>query len=278
MTPDRMVVDEARRTFTYLNLYGYLTDAVVVNRALPRGGRADTSAPGASASWRRSTRSGRPSRRSPCCARRTSARRSSGPRCSTTSATRVFEERDPGAVLHQAITQELVVGAGAAELRMDLPFAQKGDDLAEEDRPRARGPRRRPQAHAHAPARAGRLPAHRRLVRRRRPARDLRWPRLTRCPSCASASTPRRPPPSAWRARRASTPAPSPIATRATSSTRWSRSCARCASWSRRSCRPRSARCIRQVLLLLRAVIDYWVDRLDAPRPAEVEVQDIPIS
>jgi arsenite-transporting ATPase len=32
MTPDRMVVDEARRTFTYLNLYGYLTDAVVVNR------------------------------------------------------------------------------------------------------------------------------------------------------------------------------------------------------------------------------------------------------
>jgi hypothetical protein len=35
---------------------------------------------------------------------------------------------------------------------------------------------------------------------------------------------------------------------------------------------------IRQVLLLLRAVIDYWVDRLDAPRAADVEVQDIPIS
>src|SRR5919107_1764616 len=32
MTPDRMVVGEAMRTFTYLNLYGYLTDAVVVNR------------------------------------------------------------------------------------------------------------------------------------------------------------------------------------------------------------------------------------------------------
>jgi len=36
MTPDRMVVDEARRTFTYLNLYGYLTDAVVVNRVFPK--------------------------------------------------------------------------------------------------------------------------------------------------------------------------------------------------------------------------------------------------
>ncbi|HEX2234140.1 MAG TPA: TRC40/GET3/ArsA family transport-energizing ATPase, partial [Thermoleophilaceae bacterium] len=29
MNPDRMVVKEAMRTFTYLNLYGYLTDAVV---------------------------------------------------------------------------------------------------------------------------------------------------------------------------------------------------------------------------------------------------------
>ena len=35
MTPDRMVVKEAMRTFTYLNLYGYLTDAVVVNRVFP---------------------------------------------------------------------------------------------------------------------------------------------------------------------------------------------------------------------------------------------------
>ena len=35
MTPDRLVIDEARRTFTYLNLYGFLTDAVVVNRVFP---------------------------------------------------------------------------------------------------------------------------------------------------------------------------------------------------------------------------------------------------
>jgi arsenite-transporting ATPase len=35
MTPDRMVINEAMRTFTYLNLYGYLTDAVIVNRLFP---------------------------------------------------------------------------------------------------------------------------------------------------------------------------------------------------------------------------------------------------
>ena len=37
MNPDKMVIGEAMRTFTYLNLYGYLTDAVVVNRMFPAG-------------------------------------------------------------------------------------------------------------------------------------------------------------------------------------------------------------------------------------------------
>ena len=35
MNPERMVINEAQRTFTYLNLYGYLTDAVIVNRVFP---------------------------------------------------------------------------------------------------------------------------------------------------------------------------------------------------------------------------------------------------
>src|SRR5262245_39309059 len=34
---------------------------------------------------------------------------------------------------------------------------------------------------------------------------------------------------------------------------------------------------IRQVLLLVRAVIDYWVDRLETPRGASIQVEDIPI-
>ncbi|HWE59347.1 MAG TPA: TRC40/GET3/ArsA family transport-energizing ATPase [Solirubrobacteraceae bacterium] len=37
MAPDRMVIGEAMRTFTYLNLYGYLTDAVIVNKVFPEG-------------------------------------------------------------------------------------------------------------------------------------------------------------------------------------------------------------------------------------------------
>src|SRR3954451_84695 len=46
MTPDRMVVSEAMRTFTYLTLYGYLTDAVIVNRVFP-----DELADGYFAAW-----------------------------------------------------------------------------------------------------------------------------------------------------------------------------------------------------------------------------------
>lgn len=35
VNPEKMVIDEARRTFTYLGLFGYGVDGVVVNRVLP---------------------------------------------------------------------------------------------------------------------------------------------------------------------------------------------------------------------------------------------------
>lgn len=36
INPEKMVISEARRAFTYLNLYGFHTDAIVVNRVIPR--------------------------------------------------------------------------------------------------------------------------------------------------------------------------------------------------------------------------------------------------
>lgn len=35
LNPEKMVIKEAQRTFTYLNLYGYNTDAVICNRIIP---------------------------------------------------------------------------------------------------------------------------------------------------------------------------------------------------------------------------------------------------
>jgi len=37
VNPEKMVIRETQRTFTYLNLYGYVTDAIVCNRVLPDG-------------------------------------------------------------------------------------------------------------------------------------------------------------------------------------------------------------------------------------------------
>ena len=49
VNPERMVIAEARRTFTYLSLFGYQVDAVVVNRVLP-----DAAADAWFDDWRRS--------------------------------------------------------------------------------------------------------------------------------------------------------------------------------------------------------------------------------
>ena len=207
MTPDRMVVDEARRTFTYLNLYGYLTDAVVVNRVFPEEVGDYFGA------WReRQQRAARrgpvaPSRPCPCCARRTSSEEVVGaddarpPRRARRST-----ERDPARrPARTASRRSSCVGADAAELRMDLPFAEKGDislkKIGLELVVRVDGHKRTlmlpPALGDYRPTGAsfddGALHV------------TFDGPGLTRSPSCASASTPRRPRPSAWRARRATT-------------------------------------------------------------------------
>src|SRR5215475_5423368 len=41
LNPEKMVLAESRRTFTYLNLFGFNTDAVVVNRVLPPAAAGD---------------------------------------------------------------------------------------------------------------------------------------------------------------------------------------------------------------------------------------------
>ena len=126
MTPERMVVDEARRTFTYLNLYGYLTDAVVVNRVFPEEVGAYFGA------WRerqldalqdvQAAFAPVPVLRAPYFGEEVV-----GAPMLDALGEELFEGVAPVDILHEQLTQELVVGADAAELRLDLPFAQKGD-------------------------------------------------------------------------------------------------------------------------------------------------------
>ena len=127
MNPDRMVVKEAMRTFTYLNLYGYLTDAVVVNRVFP-----EEVAEGYFADWRevqsehmelvRSAFSPVPILTAPYFPREVI-----GGAMLDQLADEVFGEREPAEVLHRELSQELSADNGRATLRLPIPFAERGD-------------------------------------------------------------------------------------------------------------------------------------------------------
>jgi arsenite/tail-anchored protein-transporting ATPase len=127
MNPDRMVIKEAMRTFTYLNLYGYLTDAVIVNRVFP-----DEVGNGYFAGWRahqqeqmelvRSAFSPVPILTAPYFEREVV-----GGEMLDRLAGEVFGDRDPGSLLYEELSRELSSVDGHATLRLPIPFAEKAD-------------------------------------------------------------------------------------------------------------------------------------------------------
>jgi arsenite/tail-anchored protein-transporting ATPase len=124
MNADRMVVKEAMRTFTYLNLYGYLTDAVVVNRLLPSVGyfAAWSEVQGEQLELVRSAFDPVPVLTAPYLDREVV-----GPEMLDRLAGEVFGDLDCADVLHTEIGQQLVTDNGRAKLRVKVPFADKGD-------------------------------------------------------------------------------------------------------------------------------------------------------
>jgi arsenite/tail-anchored protein-transporting ATPase len=124
MTPDRVVIDEARRTFTYLNLYGYLTDAVVVNRVFPEEVGPYFAA------WRARQQQHLLDVRDafgevPVLCAPFFADEVAGPSSLDRLGDALFEDRCASALLHTSLSEELVVEPDAATLRLDLPFARK---------------------------------------------------------------------------------------------------------------------------------------------------------
>src|SRR5947209_596326 len=135
MTPDKMVIGEAMRTFTYLNLYGYLTDAVIVNRVFPED------VGDYFARWRKVQEQHLELVRSafapvPVLCAPYFDEEVVGARMLDRLAHALFgagtggaggPELDPAAVLHDSVTQELQVSDGEARLRVALPFTTKAD-------------------------------------------------------------------------------------------------------------------------------------------------------
>jgi len=127
MNPDKMVIGEAMRTFTYLNLYGYVTDAVIVNRVFP-----DEVAGTYFGAWRDRQQEHLQLVESafapvPVLPAPYFDSEVTGPEMLDRLGTAVFGERDAAAVLHDALSHELILEDGSACLRLDLPFAEKGD-------------------------------------------------------------------------------------------------------------------------------------------------------
>jgi arsenite-transporting ATPase len=128
MNPEKMVIGEAMRTFTYLNLYGYLTDAVIVNRIFPSqvGDYFD--------GWRRLQEEHLDVVRSafaplPVLCAPYFEQEVVGGEMLDRLGDELFGSAglDPGAVLHDEVTQSLDVSETEASLRLSLPLARKGE-------------------------------------------------------------------------------------------------------------------------------------------------------
>jgi arsenite/tail-anchored protein-transporting ATPase len=134
MAPDRMVIGEAMRTFTYLNLYGYLTDAVVVNKVFPEDVGAYF------ARWRglqseqlelvRSAFEPVPVLEAPyfdeeVIGLEMLARLGETLFGAGSDARPTGTETDPAAILYDTITQSIESDENGARLRLTIPFAKK---------------------------------------------------------------------------------------------------------------------------------------------------------
>jgi arsenite-transporting ATPase len=127
VNPDRMVVKEAMRTFTYLNLYGYLTDAVVLNRVLP-----EEAATGYFADWRRVQQEHVELVRSgfapvPVLTAPHLPYEVIGAETLDALGDAIFDGQAAHELLHDELTRELTTDDGRATLRLPLPFAERGD-------------------------------------------------------------------------------------------------------------------------------------------------------
>jgi arsenite-transporting ATPase len=127
MNPDRMVIKESMRTFTYLNLYGYLTDAVVVNRVFP-----DEVKDGYFSAWRAVQQEHMELVRSafapvPILTAPFFEQEVLGPQMLDRLGDELFDDEDAAAVLHEELSQELVAENGRATLRLPIPFVEKAD-------------------------------------------------------------------------------------------------------------------------------------------------------
>ena len=125
VNPEKMVIKEAQRTFTYLNLYGYHTDLVVCNRILP-----SDMMDGFFRGWKEAQeRYLRQIHESfdpiPIFNAPLMEGEVVGLDSLATLGERIFDSEDPSAVFYHELTQEISRHDGRHALTLKLPFTSK---------------------------------------------------------------------------------------------------------------------------------------------------------
>ena len=127
VNPEKMVIKEAQRTFTYLNLYGYQTDLIVCNRIIPE--EADGSF---LRNWRQAQHGYLnlihqsfdpvPVYNAPLMEQEVV-----GLEALDRLATHVFQEEDPTKIFYNGTAQEFTKEGDRHQLKLKLPFTTKED-------------------------------------------------------------------------------------------------------------------------------------------------------
>ncbi|HMT06274.1 MAG TPA: ArsA family ATPase [Solirubrobacterales bacterium] len=127
MNPDRMVINEARRTFTHLCLFGYLTDAVIVNRVFP-----DEVSDSYFSGWREQQTAQLETVEEgfspvPVLTARFFDREVIGEEMHTRLADDLYGELDPSALFHSGMAREVTTENGRTVIHIKAPFTEKGE-------------------------------------------------------------------------------------------------------------------------------------------------------
>ena len=127
VNPEKVVVAEARRTHTYLSLFGYRVDAVVANRILP-----DAVTDPWFAGWKAHQAEHLQTIEEgfaplPVLRVALADHEPVGPSALATLAGELYGEADPTAVLHAGEPLRVTRHEGGAELTLELPFADHDD-------------------------------------------------------------------------------------------------------------------------------------------------------
>ena len=127
VNPEKMVIKEAQRSFTYLNLYGYVTDAVICNRLLPK-----TVADSYFARWQTAQRKYRRQIEEsfsplPVLAAPLLEHEVAGIDGLRELAGRLFGDDDPTRIYYSSVAQEVRSEGGEYVLSLGMPFVEKSD-------------------------------------------------------------------------------------------------------------------------------------------------------